>query len=88
MTEQQLAEAVLLWKSGMKAADIVAAVGTTIGSFNHNRNRQRHLFPERKSAGSRGMVKTSVQIDRGNTMEWVTESGARVTLPKISFLAR
>lgn len=87
MNEQQLSDASIMWKAGMSMADIVANVGVTLCSFKHHARTKRDLFPERLSPWLRAKAGRATFKNTGDNMTWITHAGAKVTLPRISFLA-
>lgn len=85
MTSEQLREAADLWRMGMSAPAIAATLGIPETILWNKIRHNRHLFPYK---GSGCHAKPTRWIERDRTIVWITETGARVTLPKVSILAR
>lgn len=93
MTDEQMSIASRMWMDGHLAKKIAKVIGVTDKHLYDVASRRRNLFPHRQRAvgdGRRFIVAAMpANIDRPvqeNCMRWVTEQGATVTLPKISFI--
>lgn len=82
-----------LWSEGAKILEIAAAIGITRYRLIKTTADNRKDFPRRGERRSKYGDNTKVFIHqpvpkakRANVMEWVTQCGAVVTLPRISLI--
>src|SRR5690606_17714494 len=93
----RLLEASAMWKSGALAREVAAHLGVKIEALGMMCTRNRGLFPHRAKhrAGRKGnRVRTpqptaEIAAPAENVtgrMQWITEDGVSVTLPRISLI--
>ena len=93
MRQEQLRAASRMWKSGESGKVIAKTVGIKVNHLFDLASRYRHMFPKRnRTVGERPLLVMPPELDKAadelpaGRMRWVTEEGAFVTLPKISFI--
>lgn len=91
MNAEQLRTASRLWKEGESGRIIAKTVGVKVNRLFDVAARYRHLFPKRlRAVEARTHFIAPVISEESelphDRMRWVTESGATVTLPRISFI--
>jgi GcrA cell cycle regulator len=89
LTADQMLTAHKMWLGGHPVKDIAEALGIKDRRVFDLAAKRRDLFPHRAGGPrySRRFIVEAMPADaRADCMRWVTEQGATVTLPKISFI--
>lgn len=95
MNAEQYRTATRLWRQGEKVKQIAAAAGVSARRLTCYIAAKPHLFPERKMPmGGRPRILIqppaivpAARVSRPDVMEWITETGACVTLPRVSLIS-
>ncbi len=75
-----------MWDSGYKAGEIARHIGVNPKWFEEYRVKNRDIFPVRTGFHSKQLVPVvrRERKERPGVMAWQTESGAVVSLPKVT----
>jgi hypothetical protein len=93
VTEDQIYTASKLWRQGLLISDLAAQIRVTEYAFKACMAKNRDMFPRRHHQKGRIYIlgaddeAPKIRREHKDRMRWTTESGAIVTLPRISLIS-
>lgn len=92
MNAEKLRTASKLWRQGVPGREIAKTIGVKCRMLYDTAARYRSMFPKRHHAVEPRFSAPPIEDEqklsevREGCMHWITETGASVTLPRISFI--